>query len=148
MPPHTLEPIIVEPKKSRRKEGRFSLFDSQFPLEVDPQYAVQVGLPLRRPHYPLGEVASWVFGKPTEWLKGQLKGAPYKRIPLRLPDGQLLVFRSVARGRTGERRFTLADIERLAWALYNRGDIDGTQLQCACQIIMAVAEQYKRHEED
>jgi hypothetical protein len=59
-----------------------------------------------------------------------------------------LEIRTVARGRTGERRFTLADIERLAWALYERGDIDGHQLQCACTILLAVAEQYKKRLKD
>jgi hypothetical protein len=154
MPPLTLEPVIVEPKdlaqrKARPEHGEFLLYDGDFPLETDPKYVVEPpSLPLRVPHYPASQVADWVFGQTTDWIKNQLKGKPYRlasgqlRItPLTL-GGQELEFRIIPRGRTGERRFTLPDIERLAWALYERNDIDGKQLQGATQIIMAVANQH------
>lgn len=151
MPPLTLEPIVVEPKDSNAREidrykGEFELHDHDWPVETDPKFRQPPGTPpLRWPHFPPGEVAGWAFGQNPEWMKTQLKGAPYKKTPL-MVDGIPLVFRTVPRGRTGERRFTLADIERLAWALYERGDIDGHQLQCAVQIVLAVAEQYKRRQ--
>ena len=40
------------------------------------------------------------------------------------------------------KRYTLADIERLAWALYERGDIDGHEAQRVSQIVLAIARQY------
>jgi hypothetical protein len=149
MPPLTMEPIIVEPKNPDRREvdrskGEFVLYDYQWPVETDPKYKLPPGTPpLRVPHFPPGEVSSWAFGQTSEWMKDRLKGPPVRKRLMLTPD-QPLEIRTVARGRTGERRFTLADIERLAWALYDRGDIDGHQLQCACAIVLAVAEQYKR----
>jgi hypothetical protein len=143
-----MEPVIVEPKKQRREinrdKGQFVLHDYEWPVEADKRYAVPAGTPpLRVPHFPPGEVAGWAFGQTPEWMKDRLKGPPARKRLMLTPDKPLEI-RTVARGRTGERRFTLADIERLAWALYERGDIDGTQLQCACTIVLAVAEQYKR----
>lgn len=148
MPPLTMEPTIVEPEKSSRREanrskGEFMLYDSDWPVEPDPKYALPPGTPpLRVPHFPPGEVAAWVFGRSVEWMKERLKGPPVRR-PLMVAPDKPLEIRAIARGRTGERRFTLADIERFAWALYERGDIDGRQLQCAIQTALAVAEQYK-----
>jgi hypothetical protein len=100
--------------------------------------------PLRRPHFQPGVVAEVFFGRTPEWMKERLKGPPYQKTPLMVDDETPLVIRIVPRGKTGERRFTLADIERLAWALYQRGDIDGHTLQGACEILHAVAELHKR----
>ena len=148
MPPLTMEPIIVESKRTEREvkrdRGEFLLYDSDWPEETDPNCQMPPGTPpLRVPHFPPGEVAAWAFGKTSDWMKERLKGPPVRRRLMLAPDKPLEI-RTVPRGRTGERRFTLADIERLAWALYQRGDIDGHQLQCACTIVAAVAEQYKR----
>jgi hypothetical protein len=148
-----LEPIIVEPKGHSKRNvrpawGEFVLHDSDFPVETDPKYAVPSGVaPLRVPHFPPGEVAGWAFGQSPEWMKTLLKGPPYKKTPLQLGPNEPLIIRIVARGRTGERRFTLADIERLAWALYYRNDIDGTDLQGTVEILIAVAELHRRREE-
>lgn len=154
MPPLTLEPIIVEPKNHRdrqidRSRGQFELHDYDWPVETDPRYKVTSGGPLLHwPHFPPGLVAEAVFGQNPEWMKTRLKGAPYNKAPLMIDQDTPLVIPIVPRGRTGERRFSLAMIERLAWALYQRGDIDGHQLQCACTIAKAMAEQYRRRLED
>lgn len=149
MPPPNLEPIIVEPENHNdktvdRDSGKFALYDSDWPVETRPKYKVPKDTPpLRHPHFPPGEVAAWAFGRGHEWMKERLKGPPYQRA-LMLDANTPLTFRVVPRGKFGERRFTLADIERLAWALYKRGDITGHELQCAFQVVLAVAEQYKR----
>lgn len=156
MPPLTMEPIIVEPEDlsgrvSDPERGRYILYDTDFPVETDPRYAVEPGKPpLAVPHFSVGEVSCFVFAGQHDWLKRQLKGKPYrlasgqtKTWPLLL-NGELLEFRSVTRGgaTTRPKRYTLPDIERLACALYERGDIDGHELQRVCQIILAIARQY------
>lgn len=150
MPPQTMEPIIMEPRKNGdrkvdRDKGLFELYDHHWPVETDPKYKVlPKGPRLHWPHFAPGVVAEMVFGQNPEWMKTRLKGAPYNRAPLMVDEDTPLIIPSVPRGRTGERRFSLAMIERLAWALFQRGDIDALQLQCACTIAVAVAEQYKR----
>lgn len=136
------EPIIIEPYKDERKadprKNRFRLYDEDFEEETSPRYKPSSPEEtLYRPHFPLGEIAPWVFGKNTTWLRNQFKrGAPEL-------IGKPLAFRSIT-GRAGrpERRFTLPDIERLAWALYERGAIDGIVLQRASQTLVSVAHQY------
>jgi hypothetical protein len=153
-----MEPIIVEPtdltqRRARADQGEFLLYDADFPMETDPRFAViPPGPPLRWPHFSVGEVASMAFAGNLERLKRQLKGNPYKVAtgqrkshPLLL-NGELLEFRSISRNSPiPPRRFTLADIERLAWALYQRNDIDGQELQRVSQIVLAVARQYWAH---
>lgn len=155
MSPQPLEPIIVEPddldgRTPRPDRGEFLLYDSDFRVEDDSKYAVAPGKPpLRVPHFSVGEVACFAFAGHLEWLKRQLKGKPYrvasgetKSWPLLL-NGQPLEFRSVARGGAiRPKRYTLVDIERLAWALYERGDIDGREAQRVSQIVLAIARQY------
>jgi hypothetical protein len=155
MPPLTMEPIIVEPKDlssrvSDPEQERYILYDTDFTVETDPKYTVTPGFrPLVVPHFGVGEIACFVFAGQLDWLKRQLKGKPYKVAtgetktwPLLL-NGEPLEFRSVARGgATVPKRYTLPDIERLACALYERGDIDGHELQRVCQILLAIARQY------
>jgi len=158
MSPQTLEPIIVEPddleeRTARPDRGQYLLYDADFHVEDDPKYAVAPGQkPLRVPHFSVGEVACIAFAGDLAWLKRQLKGKPYKLAsgqtkswPLLL-NGKPLEFRSIHRGgAVPPKRYTLADIERLAWALYERGDIDGLEAQRICQIVLAIARQYWAH---
>lgn len=156
MSPQPLEPIIVEPedlenRTPRPERGEFLLYDADFQIEDDPKFTVDPGTePLRVPHFSVGEVACFAFAGHLEWLKRQLKGKPYrvasgqiKSWPLLL-NGKPLEFRSVARGGGAIRpkRYTLVDVERLAWALYERGDIDGHEAQRVSQIVLAIARQY------
>jgi hypothetical protein len=130
----------------------YQLYDDQFPVEGSRKYAVADSTnPLRIPHFSVQDVACWVFAGRVSWLRHQLKGKPWKTVkgvtrstPLLL-KGKPLEFRQIIGGRGGERRFTLPDIERLAWALYERDDIDGYDLQRICRILIAVADQYKAH---
>lgn len=151
-----MEPIIIEPSTTRRtanpEHGEYLLYDEDFPEERDPKFAVDPPDPaLRRPHFSTGEVAAWAFGGKDEWLRFRLKGKPYRpkgkkevvTSPLTL-QGKPLTFRTLQtrRNTVVVRRFTLPDIERLAWALYEHHDIDGYELQRIMQILLAVTEQY------
>ncbi|MGA5598438.1 hypothetical protein ACPCSE_29810 [Streptomyces cellulosae] len=155
MSPKPLEPIIVEPedlseRTARPSRGQYLLYDHDFPVETDSKFAVSSGAaPLRTPHFSVGEVACFAFAGDLEWLKRMLKGKPYRvatgatRTSPLLLNGERLEFRSVARGGAASpKRYTLADIERLAWALYERGDIDGLEVQRVSQILLAIAQQY------
>ncbi|MFH8483115.1 hypothetical protein [Streptomyces sp. NPDC018055] len=148
--PQTTQPLIIDPPPPPRgapRAGDYRLYDEDFPVETNPKYRTVgpkhedfgTAPPLRTPHFPIGQVATWVFGKKPQWIKDRIKGiAPITY------DGNVLVIRQIPSGRaTGdERRLTLADIERLAWALYERNWIDGFQLQHASEIVVAVARQY------
>ncbi|MFD8654179.1 hypothetical protein [Streptomyces mirabilis] len=136
------DPIIIEPYEEKRKadptKNQYLLYDEDFELESDPRYQpLNPGQTLRVPHYSLGVIGDWVFARNIHWLRNQFK----KGVPQL--NGRPLAFRYI-NGRAGrpERRLTLPDIERLAWALYHRGDIDGRTLQCASKILAAVAHQY------
>jgi hypothetical protein len=161
--PHLTEPVILEPRVNRRRanplRGDFLLYDTDFELETSERYAVSEGDPLRLPHFSQGEVAAWVFGKNAEWLRHRIKGKPWRNktasgyTPLQykplLLQGKPLEFRQVkGRGATSkERRLTLADCERLAWALYESNDIDGVTLQRASEVLIAVAQLYIKESE-
>jgi hypothetical protein len=135
------EPVIIEPYEDKReadpKKNRFLLYDEDFEEETHPRY--QPTNPERRlycPHFSFGEIGPWVFGRNIHWLRNQFK----KGVPEL--NGSPLSFRFITgRAKKPERRLTLPDIERLAWALYQRGDIDGITLQRASQILTAVADQ-------
>ncbi|THA72438.1 hypothetical protein E6R60_26250 [Streptomyces sp. A0642] len=139
--PQTMEPIIIDQPPDHRtanpRTGDYLLYDDDFAKETDPKYQpIDPTQTLYVPHFPVGEVSRWILGKNLDWLKYQLK-----KTPLRYGN-TTLVFRMVP-GRTGtERRLTLADIERLAWALNERGAIDGFELRQASDILVAVARQY------
>ncbi|MFE0490186.1 DUF7229 domain-containing protein [Streptomyces griseoaurantiacus] len=154
--PKPLAPLIAEPKDDPTppsRPGDYLLYDEDFPVDTNPRYApLQPGRKLHTPHFPVSEVARLAFADRINWLRHQLKGKPWtdamqraRSTPLLL-QGKPLTFRTVASAHpSGERRFTLPDIERLAWALYERHDIDGHDLQRITRILAAVADQYHAH---
>ncbi|MFJ4902837.1 hypothetical protein [Streptomyces sp. NPDC088727] len=137
-----INPVVIEPYEEERmgdaERGRFLLYDEDFEIERNPKYqTIEIGRTLYYPHFSVGEIGPWVFGERIIWLRNELKNNPPRL------NNQLLVFRSVnGRGGRPERRLTLPDIERLAWAMYERGHIDGLVLQRATKILSAVAHQY------
>lgn len=142
MPAPVRPPVVIEADPPKAAD-HFTLFDEDFPMERRPQYEVLSSQPLRVPHFRPTGIAPWAFGYGDEWLRKHLRR---KDTPLLL-DGQPLTFRRLAHGRKGrdagtERRLTIPDIERLAWALYERGDIGGLRLQTAVLILTLAARQY------
>lgn len=146
-----MRPMIIEPTEpspaGNPDLSEWSLYDADFPREIDPRYRLaDPTQTLHTPHFSISEVAVWAFARTPEWGKSVLSNK--KSRSLTLPHIGELKFRRLAKGRShaqghGERRLTLADVERLAHALNARGDIDGLTLQRAHAIIMQVAEQYK-----
>ncbi|MGW9067881.1 hypothetical protein ACWGQT_00315 [Streptomyces yangpuensis] len=145
-----IQPIEMNAVRQARtaepERNRFLLYDEDFPVEEAPRYAVPDSeRALHVPHFGIGEIAAWVFARDAEWLRRQVHP---RKMPLTF-SGHLLDIRQVAgrgtnAGRTSnaERRLTLADIERLAWVLYERDMIDGLRLSRAYAVIMAVANQH------
>lgn len=142
-----IQPFIFEPPPPPKDErsipgpNDFELYDEDFSLEHDERYTElsDSATELRRPHFTVSETARMVFGKNLDWIKVRL------RRPFTL-NGEELEFRRVGRrwGNNGahERRLTLPDIERLAWAMYERGNIDGERLQNAHIIVTTMARQH------
>ncbi|MDQ1041424.1 hypothetical protein QFZ75_007926 [Streptomyces sp. V3I8] len=135
-------PIIIEPyvdtRKADPKKNIFILYDEDFLEETDPRrQSTDPDRPLRQPHFSIGEIGPWVFGRNVHWLRNETKNHPL------MLNGKRLVFRFTTGGRGGgERRLTLPDIERLAWALFQGKRIDGVVLQRATQILSSVAHQH------
>lgn len=144
MPAPMRPPVILEMDLDPPAEhDGYTLYDEDFPVERRAHYEVLSSRPLRTPHFAPPHIAQWAFGYSEEWLRKQLRR---KDRPLLL-DGQPLTFRRLTRGRKGsgagtERRLTIPDIERLAWALYERGAIDGQRLQTTVVILTLVARQH------
>ncbi|MET7363298.1 hypothetical protein ABZS76_33340 [Streptomyces sp. NPDC005562] len=138
-----LPPLIIEPhadtRRANPKRGEFLLYDEDFELETRPRFRpIDPAAKLYIPHFSLGDIGPWIFAKNANWVRHQIKKAP-----LYLGE-ELLTIRAIkGRGNQPERRFTLADIERFAWALNQRNDIDGLTLKRASDILVAVAGQYQ-----
>ncbi|MFI0967044.1 hypothetical protein ACH4S8_37520 [Streptomyces sp. NPDC021080] len=135
-------PAIIEPYEDTRQADPalnvFVLYDEDFAEETDLRYKLtDPEQKLYKPHFSIGGIAPWVFGRNDNWLRNTIKNHPphLRGAPLR--------FRFITgRANRPERRLTLPDIERLAWALYGQGAIDGYTLQSASRILTAVAHQY------
>lgn len=136
------ESIIIEPYRDERQadptQNKFVLYDEDFPEETDARFQpLTPKRALRRPHFSVGEIGPWVFGRNIHWLRNELKNHPPHL------NGRPLEFRFITgRANKPQRRLTLSDIERLAWAMNQRGAIDGRTLQRASDILERVALQY------
>ena len=149
-----MEPIIIEPEPlpshGNPDTGDWALHDADFPQEHRPRYDVRGQDRLRRPHFSISQISTWIFARDDQWIKHAFD--PKRRGPLVLPHVGELEFRRLVNGRSspeggGERRLTLPDIERLAFALHQRGDIDSITLQNAIETLLSVARQYKKMRE-
>ncbi|MGW7100368.1 hypothetical protein [Streptomyces sp. NPDC054838] len=144
MPSDRSEPIVLvtqgRPRTTNPENNEYLLYDEDFPVETNPKYQLaDPSRPLRNPHFTLGEVSNWVFARDAEWIRRQVHA---RKRPLSA-GGHPLTLRAVqGRGRSAERRLTLPDAERLAWALYERRAINGVELRRACAVLTAVADQY------
>lgn len=146
-----MKPIVIEPeplpKMGNPDHNTWVLYDEDFPVEHRLQYTLKDSRQrLRTPHFSTSEVARWVFARDTNWMR-YVFNVPRTGL-LELPHIGILEFRRLAKGRTssdggGERRLTLPDCERLAHALYRRGDIDGIALQLAVETVFSVARAYQ-----
>lgn len=131
---------------------RFWLEDKMFPLDDEGMYT---------PRYSVQEVSKCFFGQGPDWLRWRMRpDKPSKRTGKSkhpngffLLDGKPLKFKRL-KPRTSDpekaqdpnlntaRYYTLADIERMAYALAQQGVIDGVRLAHIILIVRCVARLY------
>lgn len=141
-----LDPIVVPPPSDEdtssevRVDPRFAFYDEDSPIDLkiicaDPER------PMRLPTLTLAEYSSLVLGiESREWIRYQTANG-YDRL-----DGQPFLYktRSPGQGRSvpnrmGERRLTVADMERLTYAFFVNARISGEQYQNAFEALRGLA---------
>jgi hypothetical protein len=92
-----------------------------------------------KPTFTITQVAKVFFARSADWLRwlGTKQNAEGGVFEL---DGQAL---EIKRTESGNRVYTLVDVERLAHALLEHGKIDGVQFTTAINILRLMAYQYK-----
>lgn len=117
----------LEPQEDPEVGLSFFLWDSMFERDKD-------GLPF--PNYTVQETSKLFFGKSSDWLRWRYRPAN------NYPDGYFMLGDTrlePKRTESGNRYYTLADIERMAHALAKNNAIDGAQLSIILQIVLLQA---------
>jgi integrase len=125
-----IESFGLRPQKDPRYGMSFYLWDHMFPRD---------GSGMLRPVYTVQETARLFFGKGSDWLRWRYREAPH------YPHGYF-VLRGIQlepkRTEKDNRYYTLADIERMAYALVENNAIDGDHLSVILQIVLLEARLY------
>lgn len=149
------EPVVlVEPELLVPEGKRFITDDSMFKPDKDGRLS---------PHFSVLEVAKVFFGCGPDWFRWRMRPDDHKvKGPdgkyLRNPDGTFVMEKGdypegyfvldgekiePKRTEAGARYFTLADVERMAHALAQGGQIDGAQLTNTVMMVKACAKIYR-----
>lgn len=123
----------VEPKQDPDTGMWFYLWDDMFPM--DPK-----GRP--KPFFGAQETAKLFFGKSADWLRWRYHPSNDGLYP----HGYFVlndVILEPKRSTTGQRYYTLADIERMAHALAQNDAIDGKRVTAIVSIVLWVARLYE-----
>ena len=121
----------IEPHVDPVNNRKFYLWDDMFPLDGQ-------GLPT--PRFGAQETAKTFFAKGSDWLRWRYHATEG------FPDGYFVldgVLLEPKRTKSGQRYFTLADIERMAHALASNGAIGGEQAGTIVSICLEVARLYR-----
>lgn len=123
-----IESFGVSPQKDPKFGLSFYLWDTMFPKS---------GAGVPRPTYTVQETAKLFFGKGSDWLRWR-----YRPAEPHYPHGYF-VLNGIAlepkRTEAGNRYYTLADIERMAYALVENHAIDPEQLSLIIQTVLIQA---------
>jgi hypothetical protein len=87
------------------------------------------------PWFRMDTVCRVFFARSSSWLRLHLRAGDF------VLDGEPMEFYRDA-SKVAARLFTLADVERMAHALHQKGMIDDTQLLCTLQTVIWVARQH------
>lgn len=120
----------VEPKKDPESDLSFYLWDDMFPTN-------EIGQP--KPSFGAQEAAKVFFGKSADWLRWRYHSAAQH------PDGYFVLGDKILkpkRTESGQRYYTLADIERMAHALAQNDAIDGGQVMDTIAVALLIARVY------
>ncbi len=123
----------VIPQRDPVTGYKFFLWDTMFPRN---------GAGMPRPVYTVQETAKLFFGKGSDWLRWRYrpdKAGIY-------PDGYFVLNGVVLEPKRTEkdnRYYTLADIERMAYALVENNAIDADHLSVIIQLVLLQARLYQ-----
>lgn len=123
----------IKPQKDPRLGLSFFLWDNMFPT---------TGAGMPRPVYTVQETAKLFFGKGSDWLRWRYR--PDKTG--HFPEGYFMlngVKLEPKRTEKGNRYYTLADIERMAYALVENHAIDPEHLSVVLQLVLLQARLYR-----
>lgn len=121
----------LKPQKDPQVGISFYLWDTMFPTS---------GAGMPRPVYTVQETAKLFFGKGSDWLRWRYRPAEH------YPDGYFVlsgVRLEPKRTEKGNRYYTLADIERMAYALVENHAIDPDHLAVVLQLVLLQARLYR-----
>jgi hypothetical protein len=125
----------IRSQKDSGSDREFFMWDNMFTLNEN-------GQPL--PAYTVQETAKLFFGKGPDWLRWRYRPANH------YPKGYFVlddVVLEPKRTETGNRYYTLADIERMAHALVENGAIDGAKFSIVLQLVLLQAVMHRVIEE-
>jgi hypothetical protein len=106
---------------------KFYMWDSMFPVDSS-------GMPV--PNYAVQEAAKLFFGRSPDWLRWRYRKATNRPHGYFVLNGVVL---EPKRTEAGSRYYTLADIERMAYALVENYAIDPEQLYLIIQTVLIQA---------
>lgn len=126
----TAKALGVEPKKDPKSGLWFYLWDDMFPT-------TETGRP--KPFFQAQDTAKIFFGKGADWLRWRYHPA------IGHPNGYFVLGDTILepkRTESGQRYYTLADVERMAHALAQNDAIDGGQVMTTISIALNIARVY------
>ena len=94
------------------------------------------------PNFAVQETATAFFGRSPDWLRWRYRADDPKRSQAQHPHGYFVLDDEVLVPKTtekGARYYTLADIEKMTYALFDNGVLDAVQLACVLNIVYANA---------
>lgn len=116
--------------------------------EINPDHLIMEGIAVDEPWFSVGEVGRFFFARSPHWIrwrekKGFFSLSGQKVGTSRVRDGHMVDSTKsklpvATNGETpfpGQRRYNLADIEKIAYALAEKGAIDPTQLRLAIRLV-------------
>lgn len=128
IPMDDLQTFGLAPQKDPAFGIAFYMWDTMFPRS---------GAGMPRPTYTVQETAKLFFGKGSDWLRWRYRPAePHYMHGYFVLNGILL---EPKRTEAGNRYYTLADIERMAYALVENHAIDPEQLGLIIQMVLIQA---------
>jgi hypothetical protein len=145
--------ILADPDIMEPPDGEFFFYDEQFPKDRKDVYEEgdKKGRPI--PNYSINEVAKFFFGRNAQWMRWRyssdarvspITGKP--NVP-KHPDGYFVLDGKPLLPKvspSGQRYYTLADVERMAHALAQNRVISGLELQDVLRLLQLTYKIWQR----
>lgn len=118
---------LSEKEKGMADDAQFILTDTRLPADKFILEGVDVS---EEPLFAISEVAKMFFARSPHWIRWRERKGDFNL------DGEDV---SGGRTQTGLRKYTLADIEKIAHALAEKGAINGAQLNTVLLLVQTEA---------